>query len=227
MLYLCLLFLCVEHVGVDAQRSQHAHHQLLLPQPRAQLIGRRGEASQPIGAHLQLSLPLGCSLIGRLPAGVWGSRGTGVGDAKCWLMCLYILGAGCHKAYSLLHCFCLVSFLFSFSCTTLNSYYSTTRNYISDSDETKPDSMWWKLTKQLDIFLPLSLLLHLLSLSSSLTHVLGIRQCVYVCVYSVTLKRHYEIWNIKGPHLGFHLKYFCLCYLIEALVKISSMRANK
>lgn len=69
--HLYLLFLCVEHVRVDAQRSQDAHHQLLLPQPRAQLIGRRGKAAQPIGTRLQLSLPLGCSLIGRLPAGVW------------------------------------------------------------------------------------------------------------------------------------------------------------
>lgn len=30
-IYLDLLFLCVEHVGINAQRSQHAHHQLLLP----------------------------------------------------------------------------------------------------------------------------------------------------------------------------------------------------
>ena len=62
--YLHLLFLCVEHVGVDAQRSQHAHHQLLLPQPRTQLTRCRGEAAQPVGARLQLSLSLGCGLIG-------------------------------------------------------------------------------------------------------------------------------------------------------------------
>lgn len=71
MTHLNLLPLCVQHVGVDAQRSQHAHHQLLLPQPRAQLTGRRGKVAQSVDAGLQLGLPLGCSLVGRLPAGVW------------------------------------------------------------------------------------------------------------------------------------------------------------
>lgn len=74
MTHLNLLPLCVQHVGVDAQWSQHAHHQLLLPQPRAQLTGRRGEVAQSVDARLQLGLPLGCSLIGRLPAGVWDDQ---------------------------------------------------------------------------------------------------------------------------------------------------------
>lgn len=43
--HLDLLFLCVEHVGVDAQWSKHTHHQLLLPQPRAQLIGHGRKAA--------------------------------------------------------------------------------------------------------------------------------------------------------------------------------------
>lgn len=40
--------------------------------------------------------------------------------------------------------------------------------------------------------------------------------CVCVSVHSVhvALKRHYEIRNINAPLLGFHLKYFCLGYLI-------------
>lgn len=97
--YLYLLFLCVEHVGVDAQWSQHAHHQLLLSQPRSQLIGRWCETTQPIGARLQFSLPLGCSLIGCLPARVWGKQRMMAGvrkhEKKCnvlnklknWQMC--------------------------------------------------------------------------------------------------------------------------------------------
>ena len=71
--HLDLLFLRVEHVGVDAQRSQHAHHQLLLPQPRAQLTGRGGKVTQPVDARLQFRLPLGRRLIGCLPACVWGN----------------------------------------------------------------------------------------------------------------------------------------------------------
>lgn len=72
--HLHLLFLCVEHVRVNAQRSQHAHHQLLFSQPWAELIGCWGKAAQPISACLQLCLPLGCRLISRLPAGVWGKK---------------------------------------------------------------------------------------------------------------------------------------------------------
>lgn len=71
MKHLNLLPLCVQHVGVNTQRSQHAHHQLLLSQPWAQLSGRRGEAAQSVDACLQLGLPLGCSLVGCQPAGVW------------------------------------------------------------------------------------------------------------------------------------------------------------
>lgn len=35
--YLNLLLLCIQHVGVDGERPQDAHHQLLLHQPGAQL----------------------------------------------------------------------------------------------------------------------------------------------------------------------------------------------
>ena len=69
-MYLGLLFLGVQHVGVDAQGSQHTHHQLLLSEPRPQLTGCCGKAAQPISTGLQFRLPLYCRLIGLCPAGV-------------------------------------------------------------------------------------------------------------------------------------------------------------
>lgn len=100
---------------------------------------------------------------------------------------------------------------------------SVIRNHISDADETKPNSMWRKLTKQLDIFFfclssyffcPL-LLLWLMFWASI---------WVCVCVFS---PHGFEkaLWNmkyIKAPFLDFTLN-----ISVSALVKISSMRANK
>lgn len=68
--HLDLLLLCVQHVRVDGEGSQHAHHQLLLHEPRAQLGFGSLEAGQLVHRLLQLLLPLGCRLAGSFPPAI-------------------------------------------------------------------------------------------------------------------------------------------------------------
>ena len=68
--YLDLLLLHLQHVGVDGERPQHGHHQLLLREPLPQLGLRRVEGLQVLAGALQVLLPLLRAGSDLIPGGV-------------------------------------------------------------------------------------------------------------------------------------------------------------